>query len=118
MHLFSEKLFELFHKPSGLFFHDPMSAVVDHAPLYRLSEALKLFEGPDAHRMISANSPHRHSQSSIRKLDEVRCFSSDRPIDTQCAPQTVRGREMMGILIQISFPECIPLVLIGSNKFC
>jgi hypothetical protein len=29
--------------------------------------------------MISANSPHRHSQSCIRKLDEVRCFSSDRP---------------------------------------
>ena len=79
MYLFSEKLFEVFQKPSGLFFHDPMSAVVDHASLYRLREALKLFEGLHAHRMISANSPHRHSQSCIRKLDEVRCFSSDRP---------------------------------------
>jgi hypothetical protein len=74
MYLFSEKLFEVFQKPSGLFFYDPMSAIVNHAPLYKLRDALKLFEGPHAHRMISANSPHRHSQFSIRKLDEVRCF--------------------------------------------
>jgi hypothetical protein len=50
MFLFSEKFFEVFQNPSGLFFYDPVSAVVDHAPLFRLREPLKLFEG--AHRII------------------------------------------------------------------
>jgi hypothetical protein len=59
MYLFSEKLFKVFQKPSGLFFYDPMSAVVNHAPLYRLREALKLFEGP--HVPIEWSPPTAHT---------------------------------------------------------
>ena len=85
-YLLAEKLCEVFKKLGGLFFHDPMSTVADDASLDRLREVLKLFEGARAHRMISANSPHRHRQSCIRKLDEVRRFSSNRPVDAQRAP--------------------------------
>src|SRR5262245_53762643 len=86
--LFAEKLSEVVKKSGRLFFFDPMSAVVDDAPRYGLCEVLKLLEGSHAHGMISANSPNRDGQLRICKLDEGRCFGSDRPVDTQCARQT------------------------------
>jgi hypothetical protein len=72
----------------------PQSSIT--RPLYKPREALKLFEGPHAHRMISANSPHWHSQFCVHKLDKVRCFSTDRPVDTQCAPPAYKAEPPAG----------------------
>jgi hypothetical protein len=66
--------------------------------------------------MISANCPYRNSQFRIGKLNKVRRFSSNRPVDAQRAPKTAWRSDVMSVLIQIFFVECVTVVLIGSNK--